>query len=748
VERDLPAFQAAAQAIFKEVAAQPQGLLHQDFLPDNFGRRCESEPMVVFDLHKNARGPRFADVAPYLAVPDWSDNTKFLDGPERRRERLSRHYLDEYARFGGTTVSLDTFRQETTALFLAHKISVLSWLAERNCRERIRQVLDFLRAAACLMCLLAALQPVQAQPPGDAAAWEPTFSDEFETFQEGKWQRGWTKFREDGTSFQDGYKVDDVFYVWQKDSSAFAKDGVLHLVARREPAGGRSYTSGVLTSFDRLVQRYGYFECRAKMPTGEGLAPSFRLAAPREWRPEIDVVETPTSRLPHPGAGRKAHLVYHSDGKAPDEAATYQLPKGSFGDAFHTFGVLWEPGLLVYYIDGVERFRTTKAVTNKALYMILSLEVGFGGKVWAGDPSATVFPQEMLLDWVRVWKRRSDQVLGTVNIRTKNGLLLSVDPGTNRLVISKTAEPYSRHNLFDVYSAGNDASAFLFRCRGTEAFLRIGGATGAAADRERTPQSFRLADQPEGMAALVNVETGLRLSFGEKDVGMKPAPQSNDTFIIAGAPPDDPVQVLEQAMRAPAKDLNSPWQDTGISSADNYGGLDAASSTTAPAGAMWLTSNGNDIYGTQDDFGFISYPIESFDAHRSLSLSTRVQHVSWGGPAACAGIMIRSSTAAESYNVNLRVTPEGDLVLAYRNPKYFGSYFKPFGRYAFPIDLRLDLKGETVTAYIRDEGRWKRLDQVDCPLESYFYAGLVVASNKKDHFTTAKFTATRVFLSP
>lgn len=595
-------------------------------------------------------------------------------------------------------------------------------------------------------CLLVTMRPLQAQPPGQARGWESTFSDDFEDFQEGKWQRGWTKFGPDGAPSQDGYKTDDVFYVWQKDSNAFVKDGVLHLVAKREQAGGKSYTSGVVTTFNRLLQRYGYFECRAKMPTGEGLAPSFRLAAPREWRPEIDVVETPTSRLSHPGAGRKAHLVYHYDPKAPDEAATYQLPKGTFGDAFHTFGVLWEPGLLVYYIDGVERFRTTKTVTNKALYMILSLEVAFGGKVWAGDPSATVFPQEMLVDWVRVWKRRSGQVLGPVNIRTKTGQLLSVDPDTNRLVISKIAEPNRRHSLFDVYSAGNDPSTFLFRCRGTETFLRIDDAAGAAADRKRTPQSFQLVDQPDGMAALVNVETGLRLSFGDKDVGIKPAPQSNETFIVAGAPRGDPDYMLEQAMRATAKDVDSPWQGTAISYPESEAALAAASSSATPIGAMWLTSNGKDIYGTQDDFGFILYRIESSTADRSLSLSTRVQHVSWGGPAACAGIMIRSSDAPEAYNVNLRITPEGDLVLAYRNPKYFGSHFKPFGRYAFPIDLRLDLKGQTVTAYIRDAGRWKRLDQVDCPLESYFLAGLVVVSNKKDHFTTAKFTGTSVFL--
>ncbi|MBC8102970.1 MAG: glycoside hydrolase family 16 protein [Cytophagales bacterium] len=595
-------------------------------------------------------------------------------------------------------------------------------------------------------CLLVTIQPLQAQPPGEARGWESTFSDDFVDFQDGKWLRGWTKFREDGTPFQDGYKSDDIFYVWQKDSNAYAKEGVLHLVANREQADGKSYTSGVVTTFDRLLQRYGYFELRAKMPTDEGLAPSFRLASPRERVPEIDVVETPTSRLPHPGAGRKAHLVYHSDPKAPDEAATYQLPKGTFGDAFHTFGVLWEPGLLVYYIDGVERFRTTKSVTNKALYMILSLEVGFGGKAWAGDSSATVFPQEMLVDWVRVWKRRSDQVLGSVNIRTRKGQIISVYPDSNRLVMGKTTDPYRGHTVFDVYTASTQPDSFYLRCRSTKGYLRIDDAAGVTADQTSKPQSFRLADQPDATVAVVNVETGLRLSFGDKGVGMKPTQQSNETFVITGAPPGDPVQVLEQAMRAPAKALASPWEDTCISYSESEGTLAAASSSSSPAGAMWLTSNGDDVYGTKDEFGFVAYPIESDEANRSLSLSTRLQHVSWGGPAACAGIMIRSSTAAEAYNVNLRATPEGDLVLAYRNPTYFGSYFKAFGRFAFPIDLRLDVNGNEVTAYVREKGRWKRLDQVDCPLQSYCYAGLMVVSNKKHHFTTAKFTGTYMFL--
>jgi hypothetical protein len=52
--------------------------------------------------------------------------------------------LDEYARFGGPTVSPQTFREETTALSWSHKVAALSWLAEQKHQTHIREVLDFL----------------------------------------------------------------------------------------------------------------------------------------------------------------------------------------------------------------------------------------------------------------------------------------------------------------------------------------------------------------------------------------------------------------------------------------------------------------------------------------------------------------------------------------------------------------------------------------------------------------------------
>ncbi len=146
-EPDLPKLARKISRLFGQVEAQPKGLLHQDFHRDNFGWRGKHEQMVVFDLHKNSLGPRFADVAPYLALPDWSGHKAFSDAAENgatRRERLTRHYLQEYARLGGEEVSPETFRRETSALFWAHKVTALGWLRERTQEGAVQEVLEFL----------------------------------------------------------------------------------------------------------------------------------------------------------------------------------------------------------------------------------------------------------------------------------------------------------------------------------------------------------------------------------------------------------------------------------------------------------------------------------------------------------------------------------------------------------------------------------------------------------------------------
>ncbi len=189
-------------------------------------------------------------------------------------------------------------------------------------------------------------------------------------------------------------------------------NGMLKLQARRENAvawNGKTYnyTSGMVSTGGRSGEiapgftfKYGYMESRVKIPAGKGLWPAFwTLPADYSWPPEIDVMEI---------IGDKPNVqemhYHYIDASGAQRSAGKNWAGPDFSQDWHTFGVDWQPGSLVWYVDGVERWRfTDAAVTSKPAYLLLNLAVGGN---WPGSPDAsTPFPSDYLVDYVRVWDR-------------------------------------------------------------------------------------------------------------------------------------------------------------------------------------------------------------------------------------------------------------------------------------------------------------------------------------------------------
>ena len=91
----------------------------------------------------------------------------------------------------------------------------------------------------------------------------------------------------------------------------------------------------------------------------------------------------------------------------PSITARYVLPAGArFSDDFHTFAIDWTPGTIVFSVDGVSyetvtrrAFRRQAVGVRRAFFLLLNVAVG---GVFPGSPDATtVFPQEMVVDYVR-----------------------------------------------------------------------------------------------------------------------------------------------------------------------------------------------------------------------------------------------------------------------------------------------------------------------------------------------------------
>ena len=188
-------------------------------------------------------------------------------------------------------------------------------------------------------------------------------------------------------------------------------DGHLRIIALEENYGGREYTSGRIKTQGKFSQTYGRFEARIKMPLGQGLWPAFWLLGsdigsvgwPRCG--EIDIMEY---RGQVPGT---ANGALHGPGYSGGEAlhSSYTLSGAGFHEDFHVFAVEWTRDSIRWQVDG-NTYMTlgpgdlpsgTDWVFDHPFFIILNLAVG-GNYVGSPDAS-TVFPQTLLIDWVRVY---------------------------------------------------------------------------------------------------------------------------------------------------------------------------------------------------------------------------------------------------------------------------------------------------------------------------------------------------------
>jgi len=176
--------------------------------------------------------------------------------------------------------------------------------------------------------------------------------------------------------------------------------GVLTITATPQPKADKPYRSGVITTEKSLALKYGYAESRVQIPAGAGLWSAFWLTTtvPQDHS-EIDIVEV-LGQEP-----RQAYQVLHYGFGAKKGKALHISGEPELSAGFHTFSVDWEPEHLIWYVDGVEKFRVTENVPSVPMVLIVNLAVG-GKDAWSGPPSRnTEFPAELKVDYVRVYQR-------------------------------------------------------------------------------------------------------------------------------------------------------------------------------------------------------------------------------------------------------------------------------------------------------------------------------------------------------
>ncbi|WP_400074919.1 family 16 glycosylhydrolase [Winogradskyella sp. R77965] len=207
-----------------------------------------------------------------------------------------------------------------------------------------------------------------------------------------------------------GWGNNELQYYTDRAENAVVENGMLKITARQESFEGLGYTSARIQTKGKFQQKHGRFEARIQLPWGQGLWPAFWMLGDdnngSEVWPQIGEIDIMENR------GQEPTLIngsVHGPGYSGGEAITkaFELENDRFDTGFHVFGIEWGENYINYYVDDVLYNQITpddvngEWVFNDEFYIIINVAVGGN---YVGSPNAsTVFPQEMLVDYVRVY---------------------------------------------------------------------------------------------------------------------------------------------------------------------------------------------------------------------------------------------------------------------------------------------------------------------------------------------------------
>lgn len=202
------------------------------------------------------------------------------------------------------------------------------------------------------------------------------------------------------------------YYTNRPSNIGLDGQGNLVLTARQESYKGASFTSARIKTQGKFQQAYGRFEARMKTPYGPGLWPAFWLLGANietaTWPQcgEIDIME---QRGQEPYIN---HGTIHGPGYSGGNAITksFANTNGRFDTEFHVYAVEWGTDYIDFFVDNFLYQRITPQNTpgqwvyNQPFFILLNLAVG--GSYVGFPTSDTPFPQNLTVDYVKVYKQK------------------------------------------------------------------------------------------------------------------------------------------------------------------------------------------------------------------------------------------------------------------------------------------------------------------------------------------------------
>ena len=228
-------------------------------------------------------------------------------------------------------------------------------------------------------------------------------------------------------------------------------NGIAKIEVKEEPNGiidswsATSYfSSSKITTKGLFNFRYGKVEARIKTIDGQGFWPAFWMLPSNGSWPcdgEIDIMEQWGNDYLTNSTSGAAHLgtCPYSQSTHFYETSSSYISSGSYADDFHTYSVIWKEDTITWYVDEIELFSL-----NPSSYWSIPSQSAwpFNANEWylminlaitqAGPNSNTVFPNQMEIDYVRVYQ---ENLTNSINIDDKNKYIVFPNPANDVLTI-------------------------------------------------------------------------------------------------------------------------------------------------------------------------------------------------------------------------------------------------------------------------------------------------------------------------
>ena len=198
---------------------------------------------------------------------------------------------------------------------------------------------------------------------------------------------------------------------YYRSQNAWVADDVLTIEAREESYGGSDYTSARLKTEGKIFFKYGRVDIRALLPKGQGIWPALWMLGENinslGWPKcgEIDIMEMIG------GSGRENQVygtIHYDNNGHVFIGDSKTLSSGTFAEAYHVFSIIWTETSIKWYEDDNLYYETditdsTMSEFHQNFWLIFNVAVGGN---WPGNPnSSTIFPQQMKVDYIRVFQK-------------------------------------------------------------------------------------------------------------------------------------------------------------------------------------------------------------------------------------------------------------------------------------------------------------------------------------------------------